>query len=274
MMTGMEHARSGDGTAIAFDRLGAGPAVVLVGGATTTRAENAALAEELSRDFTVLNFDRRGRGDSGDTPPYAVAREVDDLAAVIAAAGGPAHVYGVSSGGALALEAAAAGVPMRRIAVYEVPYDMAGGAQERHRAYTERIGALLAQGRRGDAFAAFMLMAGASESDVEGARRSPVWARCEEVAPTLAYDAAVMGDNRPPVDRFVRIDRPVLVATGGASPDSFVGGGGDFFPTAADAVVACLPHGERATVPGQTHAVDPKALAPLLAAFFTGPRPT
>ena len=132
----MEFVTSKDGTRIAYERQGAGPAVVLVGGAAVTRSENAGLAAELASRFTTYNYDRRGRGDSGDTQPYALAREIEDLEAVIAAAGGTAHLYGVSSGGALALEATAAGVPAGRVAVYEVPYDMFDGAQDRHRAYT------------------------------------------------------------------------------------------------------------------------------------------
>jgi alpha-beta hydrolase superfamily lysophospholipase len=266
----VERVTSNDGTSIAYDRVGRGPAVVLVGGAAVTRSENAGLADELASRFTVFNYDRRGRGDSTDTQPYAVEREIEDLAAVVGTAGGTAYLYGVSSGGALALQAAAAGVPAERIAVYEVPYDMSDGAAQRHRAYADELAALQAQGRRGDMFARFMRLAGSSEEDIAGARASEFWPACEAVAPTLAYDAAVMGDNRPPADRLARVTQPVLVATGGASADSFVGGGGSFFDDAADALVAVLPDAERTTVPGQWHQVDPKALAPLLVRFYAG----
>jgi alpha-beta hydrolase superfamily lysophospholipase len=264
----MERVTSKDGTPIAYERHGDGPAVVLVGGAAVTRAENAGLAVALAESFTTYNYDRRGRGDSGDTKPYALEREIEDLAAVVAAAGGTAHLYGISSGGALTLEAAAAGVPAARIAVYEVPYDMSDGAQDRHRAYAADLRALLDAGRRGDAFARFMRLAGSSEEDIAAARASEVWPGCEAIAPTLLYDAASMGDNRPPADRFARIGQPVLVATGGASAESFVGGGGSFFDDAADAIVAALPHAERAVIPGQWHAVDPQAIAPVLASFY------
>jgi hypothetical protein len=266
----MDFVTSKDGTRIAYERQGTGPAVVLVGGAAVTRSENAGLAAELASRFTTYNYDRRGRGDSGDTQPYALAREIEDLEALIAAAGGTAHLYGVSSGGALALEATAAGVPAERVAVYEVPYDMFDGAQDRHREYTRVLRELLDEGRNGDAFAHFMRLAGSSEEDIAGARASDFWPGCEAVAPTLAYDAACMGDNRPPADRFARISQPVLVATGGASAESFVGGGGGFFDNAADAVVATLPHAERTSIPGQWHQVDPKALAPFLVRFYAG----
>lgn len=266
----MEHVTSQDGTRIAYDKRGSGPAVVLVGGAAVTRSENAGLAEELADRFTTYNYDRRGRGDSADTAPYALEREFEDLAAVVGAAEGPVYLYGVSSGGVLALEAVAAGLPVEKVAVYEVPFDMYDGAPERAVAYATDLRTLLAEGRRGDAFARFMRLAGSSEEDIAGARASEYWPGCEAVAPTLLYDAAVMGDNRPPADRFGRITRPVLVATGGASAESSIGGGGSFFDNAADAVAAVLPNVERVSVPGQWHMVDPKAIAPILARFFTG----
>jgi pimeloyl-ACP methyl ester carboxylesterase len=241
-----------------------------VGGAAVDRSENAPLAAELSRSFTAYNYDRRGRGDSGDTPPYAVEREFEDLGALIEEAGGSAHLYGASSGGALAMEATAAGLAVDRLAVYEVPYDVSEDGTRRHREYSEELDSLLAEGRRGDAFELFMRLAGSTDEMVEGARSSPMWPRLEAIAPTLAYDAACMGDNRPPRDRLARITQPTLVATGGASPQSFVGGGGDFFGRAADAIAASIPHAERLTIEGQTHMVDPKVLAPVLERFFVG----
>ncbi|MPZ25930.1 MAG: alpha/beta fold hydrolase [Micromonosporaceae bacterium] len=264
----MKRVTSKDGTSIGYERAGRGPAVILVGGGAVDRSDNAPLAAELARHLTVYNYDRRGRGDSGDTPPYAVARELEDLEALITEAGGTAHLYGSSSGGALALEAAAAGLPVSSVAVYEVPYGIGEAAAQRWREYVERLRTLLAEGRRGDAFALFMGLAGASEEMIESARNSPAWPGCEAIAPTLAYDAACLGDGRPPADRFARITQPILVATGGASPDSFVGGGGSYFDDAADAIVACLPQARRHTVEGQTHMVDPKVLAPLLEQVF------
>jgi pimeloyl-ACP methyl ester carboxylesterase len=266
----MDRVTSKDGTPIAYERSGGGPAVILVGGAFVDRQENAPLAAELAARFTVYNYDRRGRGDSGDTLPYALERELEDLDALVAVAGGSAHLYGVSSGGALVLEAAAAGTAADRLAVYEVPYNMADDGRQRHQEYVEQLEGFLAEGRRGDAAALFMRLAGASEEMVADAKASPMWPGLEAIAPTLAYDAACMGDNQPPAARFAKITQPTLVATGGGSPDSFVAGGGDFFAKAADAIAASIPHAERLTLAGQTHMVDPKALAPVLERFFTG----
>jgi pimeloyl-ACP methyl ester carboxylesterase len=267
----MDRVTSKDGTSIAYDRQGGGPAVILVGGGLDDGSENAPLVPELARWFTVYNYARRGRGESGDAQPYALEREVEDIEALIAEAGGSAHLYGVSSGGGLALEAAAAGVAVDRLAVYEVPYCVAGDMVRRAREFVERLGPALADGRRGDALELFMRFAGSSEDDVEGARRSPWWPGLEALAHTLAYDAACMGDFRPPTARLATITQPVLVATGGVSPDSQVGMGGlppDFFEQAADAIAASIPKAQRMTFEGQGHVADPKLAAPLLARFF------
>jgi pimeloyl-ACP methyl ester carboxylesterase len=264
----MNRVTSKDGTSIAYERNGGGPAVILVGGAFVDRSENAPLATELAEQFTVYNYDRRGRGDSGDTLPYAVEREIEDLEALIAEAGGSAHLYGVSSGGALALEAAAAGIAVDKLAVYEVPYNMADDGPQRQREYVQQLGALLDEGRRGDAAELFMRVAGATEEMIVGARNSPMWPGLEAIAHTLAYDAACLGNGHPPTARLAKITRPTLVATGGASPDSFVGGGGDFFGQAAAAIAAAIPQAESQTIAGQTHRVDPKTFAPVLERFF------
>ena len=263
----MPQVTSKDGTPIAYDRQGAGPAVILVGGGLVDpvtgrpgRWENAPLAAALAERCTVYNYDRRGRGDSGDTLPYAVDRELEDLRALLDEAGGSAHLYGVSSGGALALEAAAAGLPVDRLAVYEVPYFVADEALQRWRDYVERLTAVLAEGRRGEAVELFMRVAGA-EDDIEQARSSPMWPGLEAVAHTLAYDAACLGDGRPPTGRLAAVTQPTLVATGG---------GQEFFEQAADAIAASLPHAQRQTLEGQAHLVDPTSLAPVLARFFGG----
>jgi pimeloyl-ACP methyl ester carboxylesterase len=256
----MNRVMSKDGTAIAYDRQGHGPAVVLVGGGLDDGSENAPLASELAAHFTVYNYARRGRGHSGDTPPYAVEREIEDIAALIAEAGGSANVYGVSSGGMFALEAAAAGLPIDKLAVYEVPYDIADDAPQRYRQYRERLAAALAGGRRGDAVELFMRLAGASEEDIAGARNSPYWPGVESLAHTLAYDAARYG--QPPTARLATITQPTLVLTGG---------GNGFFDLAADVAAACIPRAERLTIAGQGHVADPKAVATVLERFF---RPT
>jgi thioesterase domain-containing protein len=267
----MDRVTSKDGTSIAYDRLGRGPAVILVGGGLDDGSENAPLVPELAEHFTVYNYARRGRGDSGDTLPYAVEREIEDIEALIAEAGGSAHLYGVSSGGGLALEATAAGAAVDRLAVYDVPYNLADDAPQRQREYLEGLQGLLAEGRRGDMLELFMRLAGSSEEDIAGARRSPMWPGLVDIAHTLAYDAACMGDGRPPTARLARITRPTLVATGGVRADSQAGMGGlpsDFFARAADAIAASIPRAECRTIEGQSHVADPKVVAPVLERFF------
>ena len=250
---------SRDGTSIAYDRQGAGPPVILVGGGLDDGSENAPLAAELADRFTVYNYARRGRDESGDTGPYAVERELEDLAALIGQAGGSARVYGVSSGGMFALEAAAAGLAIQRLAVYEVPYDTTPEAAQRNQAYREQLRAALDQGRRGDAVELFMRLAGSSDEDIAGARSSPYWPGLEALAHTLAYDAACYGP--PPVDRLATVTQPTLVLTGG---------GAEFFELAADAVAAAMPSAERVVLEGQKHVADPKAVATALGRFLLG----
>jgi pimeloyl-ACP methyl ester carboxylesterase len=257
----MNRVTSNDGTSIAYDRQGAGPAVVLVGGGLDDGAENAPLAAELAHRFTVVNYARRGRGDSGDTLPYAVEREIEDIEALIAETGGSAHLYGVSSGGALAIEAAAAGIAIDKLAVYDVPYSFDDDASQRWREYVERLGPALAEGRRGDALELFMRVAGSSEEGIASARSSPMWPGLEAIAHTLAYDAACLGDGHPPTARLAQIRQPTLVSTGGSAA---------FFEQSADALAARLPHAERLTIEGQSHVADPKAVAPVLERFFNG----
>jgi pimeloyl-ACP methyl ester carboxylesterase len=253
----MNRVTSKDGTSIAYDRKGNGPAVILVGGGLDDGSENAPLATELAEHFAVYNYSRRGRGRSGDTPPYAVEREIEDIEALIAEAGGLAHVYGVSSGGMFALEAAAAGLAIDRLAVYDVPYDTADDAPQRYRRYREQLKAALAEGARGEAVELFMRLAGASEENIAGAKNSPHWPGLEVLAHTLAYDAACYGP--PPAVRLATITQPTLVATGGE---------GDFYELAADAITASIPRAERHTFGGQGHVANPKAVAPVLERFF------
>jgi Alpha/beta hydrolase family len=247
----MSHVVSKDGTRIAYDRAGSGPALILVGGGLDDGAENAPLAAELARSFTVFNYARRGRGDSGDNQPYALAREIEDLDALVAEAGGSAHAYGVSSGGALALEAVAAGTSLDRIGVYEVPYSIGEEAQRRWHEYVEQ----LADADADRAIELFMRVAGSSEESIAAARDSPYWPRA--LGHTLAYDAACLGDGLPPTT----VTRPVLVATGG---------GAEFFETAGDALAASLPNAERLVLPRQGHVADPQAVAPVLERFLSG----
>jgi pimeloyl-ACP methyl ester carboxylesterase len=264
----MSMVTSRDGTAIAFDRAGQGPAVILVGGGLADRMENAPLAPELARTFTVYNHGRRGRGESRDTPPYALDREIEDLDALIAEAGGSAHLFGVSSGGALALEAAAGGLAIDRIAVYEVPYSVADDAVERWRAYSPKLAATLAGGLRGEALELFMQLAGASDQDIASARSSSMWSDLESIADTLAYDAACLGDGLPPTARLARVTQPTLVATGASLDPHSRGLAADFYQLAADAIASSLPHAVRQTIATQSHVADPRAIVPVLVRFF------
>ncbi|WP_330325066.1 alpha/beta fold hydrolase [Streptomyces pseudovenezuelae] len=253
---------SRDGTPIAYERTGQGPAVILVSGAMSTGGTVAPLAVPLSERFDVLVYDRRGRGASGDTAPYAVAREVEDLAALIETAGGEASLCGISSGGALVLEAAASGLPVRRVAVYETPFaDFLDGGAEGNAAYTRNLDAALAEGRRGDAVELFLRLTGMGEEMIQGARQSPMWPGMEAVAPTLAYDNAVMAGGLIPRDRLASITVPVLAVAGGASPE--------WMREGTRAVAEAAPKGSYRVLEGQTHMVDPAAVAPVLAEFFT-----
>jgi pimeloyl-ACP methyl ester carboxylesterase len=253
---------SRDGTRIAYERSGRGPAVVLISGAMSTGATTAPLAAELSGRFDVTVYDRRGRGESGDTAPYAVEREIEDLATLIEAVGGEASLFGMSSGGALVLRAAASGLPVRRAAVYEVPYAADEAAARAAAAYTERLTEVLGQGRRGDAVELFLRHTGLGEEMIQGARQSPMWAGMESVAPSLAYDDAVLGDSRVPTSVVASIPAPLLVLAGGASDA--------WWHETARAIAQAAPEGRYGTVAGQTHRVEPGVLAPVLTEFLAG----
>lgn len=256
---------SKDGTTIAFEQSGAGRTVVLVDGALTYRAFDRSephLADLLSERFTVVRYDRRGRGDSGDTLPYAVAREVEDMEALMDEVGGPAFVVGFSSGAALALAAAALPGKLSKLALYEAPYNDDAAAQRTWQDYTAQLGALLAEGRRGDAVAAFMRLTGAPAAAVAEMRRTPVWPTFEAVAPTLAYDhIALLGERAAvPREQAARIGVPTLVLDGGSSFP--------FMHETADLLGELIPNAQRRTLEGQTHEVEASALAPVLTAFF------
>jgi pimeloyl-ACP methyl ester carboxylesterase len=262
----MNQVISRDGTAIAFDRSGQGPAVILVGGAFQYRAidpPTAQLAGLLAQHFTVFHYDRRGRGESSDTQPYAVERETEDLEALINEAGGSAFVFGMSSGGALAFEAAGRGLAIIKLAVYEPPFN--SGDEQAHQAaehYTRELSALLSEGHRGDAAAFAMTTWGAPAEAVAGMRQTPIWPLFEAVAPTLAYDNAIMGDGSIPTEQLASLTIPTLVMAGGASPT--------FMQNAAQEVAHALPNAKLRILEGQTHDVAPRVLAPVLVEFFAG----
>jgi pimeloyl-ACP methyl ester carboxylesterase len=261
--------RSSDGTAIAYDSVGAGPALVVVDGAFSHRAVNrtsARLAELLAPRFTVYRYDRRGRGQSGDASAYAVAREVEDMQAVVAAAGGAAFVLGGSSGAVLALDAAAHTPAITRLAVYEPPFIVDASRPAVADDYPARLQALVAAGRPGDAVALFFTEAvRVPPSDVAAMRGQPFWSEIEQVAPTLRYDAEIMAGTMRgaplPAGRWAAVTAPTLVLNGG--------GGAEFMRAGADALAAILPHAQRRSLPGQTHDVAAEVLAPALVEFFS-----
>jgi pimeloyl-ACP methyl ester carboxylesterase len=253
-----------DGTSIAYDTQGQGPAVILVGGALNTRLSGSQLAQPLSEHFTVYTYDRRGRGDSGDTKPYAVEREVEDIEAIIDQAGGVACLYGHSSGAALALEAALKlGGKVKKLAMYEAPYNDEDEAKRAWKEYTTQLTNLLAANRPGDAVALFMKLVGTPVEQIEGMRYSPSWSSLEALAPTLAYDhTAIMGEDASvPTERAASVIVPTLTMNGGASYA--------FMYDTAKALSNAIPQGQIRTLEGQTHDVDPKVLARVLAKFFT-----
>jgi pimeloyl-ACP methyl ester carboxylesterase len=258
----MEKVTSADGTAIAYDRLGAGPAIVLVCGGSVDRMSNAPLAALLAEDYTVYNYDRRGRGDSGDAEVYAIEREFEDLDAIFAAAGGSAHLYGTSSGAALALLATAAGRPANHLALWEPPY-IIEGTRERPPADTASIyRAFVAEGRRDKAAEYFMAkVVGLPAEFVAMAKESPWWPAQEAIAHTLAYDAIVMGDYSVPTEAIAKITVPTRVLTGGAAEEWMAAGN--------KAVADQLTNGSQQILPDQQHNVDPAVLAPALKEFFS-----
>ncbi len=262
----MKTIQSADGTTIAFDQLGKGPALILVGGALEHRAmdsETAQLTPLLAEHFTVLHYDRRGRGNSTDTQPYAVEREIEDIDALITEAGGSAGVFGISSGAALALEAAVKlGDKVKKLAMYEAPYNDDVVARQAWKTYRKQLADVLAQGCRGDALALFMMLVGMAAEHLDRARQHPLWPMWEAAAPTLAYDAAVMGEDASvPTEKAAHVAVPTLVMDGSASFP--------FMHVTATALTNAIPTAEHRRLPGQTHEVEAAVLAPVLVEFFT-----
>lgn len=256
---------SRDGTQIAYDVQGTGPALIMVGGALSGRRGGHDLAQRLAPHFTVYTYDRRGRGDSDAVSIYEVAREINDIEALIDHAGGSAHVYGASSGASLALQAAARlGGKVTKLALYEAPFSDAEGAADEWRRFTAEINALLALGRHEDAIHRFMAFAGVPDEVVARMKVSPAWAGMQAMAPTLAYDLAVLGEDRAvPVDVAAKVGVPTLVMDGSESLGPM-----PFMRATADTLAKALPKATRRTVDGQAHAVSAEAMAPILVEFF------
>jgi pimeloyl-ACP methyl ester carboxylesterase len=266
--TSTETIRSQDGTTIAFSRAGDGPALIAVDGAIGHRSLNPAgapLTSLLAQRFTAITYDRRGRGESGDTAPYSPEREIEDLQALITEVGGSAFVYGISSGAVLALDAAARTIGIAKLALYEPPFIVDDGRPPLPNDYVQRLNDLVSKGRRGDAVEVFMTNAVGLPAEMVGQmRNAPMWPALEAVAHTIAYDGTVMGDTmsgKPlPTRRWAAVTIPTLVMDGGESAAWQKNG--------VRALVAMLPQAKRRTLDGQTHDVDPNALAPVLKEFF------
>lgn len=254
---------SADGTPIAFDRPGAGDPLILVSGALGVRAGEAGLAGLLASDFTVFTYDRRGRGDSGDAAQYSVEREIDDLAAIITAAGGSACAYGSSSGGNLTLQAALRGLAITKLAAWEPNLLVDDSRPPLPADYVTHLSGLVSSGRRADAVEYFMTQAvGLPAEFVAPMRSAPMWPSMEAVAHTLAYDGTIVGQSmsgKPLSGEWSAIGVPVLILDGGQTP---------WLTAGADAIASVIPDAQRSTLPGQSHNVAAEAIAPALRKFF------
>jgi pimeloyl-ACP methyl ester carboxylesterase len=264
----MDTVTSADGTRISYDSVGDGPPLILVAGATQYRAVDQTTPELQRRlaegGYTVINYDRRGRGESGDTVPYAPEREFEDLQALVAAAGGEAAVYGMSSGAILAVEAAARGVRMSKLVMYEPPCLLDRDGPEPIDDYVETLEAFTRAGKPGDAMAYFLeVVAEMPAEEIEQFRASPAWPAFEAVGHTIAYDGRIMdpfsGGEPIPSGRWSSATQPTLVIAGGDSPEWMQG--------VAAKVAEALPAGEGRILPGQTHEFDPAVLAPAMLEF-------
>jgi hypothetical protein len=259
----MDKVISADGTPIAYEAVGTGPTVVLVGGAFCDHTATAELGAALASDFTAVSYDRRGRGGSGDTLPYDVRREVADIEALIRHFGDRAILHGISSGAALSLVAAASGAPVDAVSGVEPPYRVGEDAPRVPDGYTDTIVELTTTGRRGDAVAYFMTKAvGQPPEAVEQLRKMPMWAGLEAMAHTLVYDAAALGGDAStlPEEMLATFPVPVLTVHSNASPDWLHAG--------AVAVAKTVPDGECVGLDGTFHEVPADTLAPVLREFY------
>ena len=262
---------SKDGTRIGYTVTGNGPPLLLVDGALCSRTFGpmAALVPLLTAHFSVVTYDRRGRGESGDTAPYAVEREIEDLLAIAAAVGSPLGVYGTSSGAVLAARAVAAGLPTRKLVLHEPPLALDGVHHPKPADFREQIAAFLAAGRRGDAVKMFMGVVGVPALVIVIMRLMPgPWPKLKAVAHTLPYDFAILGDTQSggvmPAEFasvLSSIDVPTLLLVGGKSPP--------WMHHAATRIGEAIANAMIRVLPGQNHNVAAKALAPALIEHFS-----
>ena len=262
----MTSVTSRDGTRIAFEKSGNGPALIIVNGALSHRKlyGDTALLQMLGQHFTTYTYDRRGRGESSDVQPYAVAREIEDIEALITNAGGQAYLYGVSSGAALALRAAATLGPAKvpKLAMYEPPY---GPESEEFEQQKQQVNQIITSGQPGEAAAFFLEAIGTPPEALEGMKSSPEWEEIKKIDFTLAYDFEVLGNGMVPADITRAITIPTLVMDGEKSMD--------FMHATADQLAKHIPSAERKTLTGQTHQAAAGAVGPVLIAFLNADSP-
>jgi pimeloyl-ACP methyl ester carboxylesterase len=282
----LRHVISKDGTRIAFEQSGKGPAIIMVVGAFNDRTTGKPLGQLLESHFTIFNYDRRGRGDSSDTLPYAVEREIEDLDALIQEAGGSAYVFGYSSGAVLAMRAAAQGLAITKLALYEPPL-LIGTASEGEseskaaghitnsngqkievsdshtlspQSLAAQLAELIAEGRRGDAVELFQTKGvGIPMEIVAQMRNAPFRPALEKMAHTLVYEMTILGGMASPAEIIASVAVPTLLMAGAQSPA--------FLQDAVKSLVATLPNGEYRILEGQTHDIVPSVVAPLVEEF-------
>ncbi len=254
---------SKDGTQIAYDQSGEGLPIILVVGAFNDHSTGAPLAAQLSEHFTVFIYDRRGRGESGDTAPYAIEREIEDLAAMITEAGGSSSVFGYSSGAILSLKAKAAGLALTRLALYDPPFLLDNGFPQRAQEISVRLTELISSGRRGDAVELFQTeIVGIPPEIVAQMRHAPFRPELEHIAPTLVYEATLLGDMPVLAQQLPSVTVPTLVISGGNNQERM--------RSAAQTLADALPNALHRSLQGQTHDIVPAVLAPVLEEFFAG----
>lgn len=252
---------SADGTPISFERSGTGPAVVVIGGGLNNKAMFGTLAELMSERYTVFNYDRRGRGESGDGPAYAVDREVEDLEAVMGAAGETCSVFANCTGGMIAVLAAARGVPMRKLALYEPPYGVDGNRPAYPSDFLDRLRGLAAADRREDAVALFLNSVGFPEEAIAKFKMHEIWPTFEAMAPTVVYDSVISdAHGTVPFELLPAITVPTLVIDGGDSPA--------WVREACERLAGGIPRGRHTRVPGESHLFNQVSGAPILIGFF------
>ncbi|MDB5031354.1 alpha/beta hydrolase [Mucilaginibacter sp.] len=260
----MDFVTSKDGTGIAYNKAGSGPALILVDGAFCSKdfGPMPKLAPLLAESFTVFTYDRRARGESGDTPPYTVQKEIDDIQALLNEAGGSAFLFGISSGAVLALKAVAAGLNITQLALYEPPFNIDGKYKEPPAGYVEKLQLMIAEGLKGDAAKYYLTQVIGVPSIIAFILRlTPNWSKMKANAGSLPYDAEIMGDGSMPAKQISAITIPAIAIAGEKSPD--------MLRKAAHAVAEKLQNGQHRVLKGQTHNVSEKVLAPELIRFFT-----